>query len=108
VEGPGPQRLLREQVKAESRVTQIRPATVSDAEIITEQRRAMFVEMGYRYQAVLDVAAFHPWLRRKMEEGEYWRGSPFAPHGTVAADLGLWLMDWPRHLVRPCRAVELF
>jgi GNAT superfamily N-acetyltransferase len=85
------------------RALQIRTATISDAEIITAHRRAMFFEMGYRDQAVLDgmSAAFRPWLRRKMEEGEYLAWLAVAADGSVAAGLGLWLMDWPPHMVGP-------
>jgi GNAT superfamily N-acetyltransferase len=82
---------------------EIRLATIGDAEIITTHRRAMFFEMGYRDQAVLDAmtAAFRPWLGRKMEEGEYLAWLAVAADGSVAAGLGLWLMDWPPHMVGP-------
>jgi len=58
-------------IRPEPRVAQtfeIRPATIVDVEAITAHRRAMFFEMGYRDEAVLDamIAAFRPWLRRKM------------------------------------------
>ena len=61
----------------------------------------MFFEMGYRDQSVLDAmtAAFHPWLRRKMAEGEYLAWLAVRLDGSVAAGLGLWLMDWPPHMV---------
>lgn len=82
---------------------QIRAATIADCEIITAHRRAMFFEMGYRDAAILDAmaAAFRPWLRRKMEEGEYLAWFATASDGSVAAGLGLWLMDWPAHMVGP-------
>ena len=82
---------------------EIRPATIGDAEIIAAHRQAMFFEMGYRDHAILDAmtAAFRPWLRRKMEEGEYLAWLAIAPDGAVAAGLGLWLMDWPPHMVGP-------
>jgi GNAT superfamily N-acetyltransferase len=82
---------------------EIRPATIVDVEAITAHRRAMFFEMGYRDEAVLDamIAAFRPWLRRKMEEGEYLAWLAVRADGSVAAGLGLWLMDWPPHMVGP-------
>jgi GNAT superfamily N-acetyltransferase len=82
---------------------EIRPATVGDSEIIAAQRRAMFFEMGYRDQAVLDamIVAFRPWLLRKMEAGEYLAWLAVRADGSVAAGLGLWLMDWPPHMVGP-------
>jgi GNAT superfamily N-acetyltransferase len=81
----------------------VRPATVADSEIIATHRRAMFFEMGYRDQSALDAmtAAFHPWVRRKMVEGEYLGWLAVRTDGSVAAGLGLWLMDWPPHMVGP-------
>jgi GNAT superfamily N-acetyltransferase len=82
---------------------EIRPATIADCEIIAAHRHAMFFEMGYRDQAVLDAmsTAFRPWLRRKMEEGEYLAWLAVGADGAVGAGLGLWLMDWPPHMVGP-------
>jgi GNAT superfamily N-acetyltransferase len=82
---------------------EIRPATIGDSEIIIAHRRAMFYEMGYRDPAVLDamVMAFRPWLLRKMEDGEYLAWLAVRADGSVAAGLGLWLMDWPPHMVGP-------
>ena len=82
---------------------QIRPATLADSEIIAAHRRAMFLEMGYRDEAVLDamIVAFRPWLKGKMEAGEYLAWLAIAADGSVAAGLGLWLMDWPPHMVGP-------
>ena len=63
----------------------------------------MFGDMGYHDQAVLEAmtAAFRPWLRRKMEEGEYLCWLAVRTDGSVAAGLGLWLMDWPPHMIGP-------
>jgi GNAT superfamily N-acetyltransferase len=82
---------------------EFRAGTLADAEIIIAHRRAMFFEMGYRDQVVLDamVMAFRPWLLRKMEEGEYLAWLAVRADGSVAAGLGLWLMDWPPHMVGP-------
>jgi ribosomal protein S18 acetylase RimI-like enzyme len=61
----------------------------------------MFQEMGYRDERALDVmsARFRPWLRRKMEAGEYRAWFSLTPDSAIAAGLGLWLMDWPPHMV---------
>jgi GNAT superfamily N-acetyltransferase len=82
---------------------EIRPATIGDSEVIIAHRRAMFFEMGYHDQVVLDamVMAFRPWLLRKMEAGEYLTWLAVRADGSVAAGLGLWLMDWPPHMVGP-------
>ena len=81
----------------------IRPATPDDAETLVAHRRAMFFEMGYRDEEALEAmaAAFHPWLRKKMEAGEYLAWLVIAEDGQVAAGIGLWLMDWPPHMIGP-------
>jgi ribosomal protein S18 acetylase RimI-like enzyme len=81
----------------------IRPATLEDAAIIAAHRRAMFFDMGYRDEGVLDsmIEAFLPWVRRKMSEGEYRGWFAIAEDGAVTAGAGLWLMDWPPHMVGP-------
>lgn len=42
---------------------------------------------------------FRPWVKRKMEAGEYLAWFANAPDESVAAGAGLWLMDWPPHIV---------
>jgi GNAT superfamily N-acetyltransferase len=80
---------------------EIRPATVDDCETIIAHRRAMFFEMGYRDEVVLDamIVAFRAWLLRKMQESEYLAWLAVGTDGRVAAGLGLWLMDWPPHMI---------
>jgi ribosomal protein S18 acetylase RimI-like enzyme len=81
----------------------IRPATLDDVETISAHRRAMFFEMGYRDEAALDsmIAAFRPWLDRKMRAGEYLAWFAVGPDAAVVGGLGLWLMDWPPHMIGP-------
>ncbi len=81
----------------------IRPAVASDAETIVAHRRAMFIEMGYRDEDAMDkmCAAFRPWLVDKLQSGEYRAWFAQAPDGGVAAGVGLWLMDWPPHMIDP-------
>jgi GNAT superfamily N-acetyltransferase len=81
----------------------IRPATTADAQTIAAHRRAMFYEMGYRHAAALDamVAAFLPWLRLRLASAEYLAWLALAPDGAIVAGLGLWLMDWPPHMIGP-------
>jgi GNAT superfamily N-acetyltransferase len=61
----------------------------------------MFFDMGDRDQRALDAmsARFRPWLRSKMQDGEYLAWFAVAPDGSIAAGLGLWLMDWPPHMI---------
>ncbi|MGB6941467.1 MAG: GNAT family N-acetyltransferase [Bryobacteraceae bacterium] len=81
----------------------IRPGTLADAETVVAHRRAMFLEMGYRDEQALDgmCDAFRPWLARKMRDQQYLAWFAVDSGGEVAAGLGLWLMDWPPHMIGP-------
>jgi GNAT superfamily N-acetyltransferase len=81
----------------------IRPGTADDAETIAAHRRSMFSEMGYRDEAALDAmtTAFLPWLRQRMNDKEYLAWLAVGPDGSIVAGLGLWLMDWPPHMISP-------
>ncbi len=81
----------------------IRPGTLADAETVVAHRRAMFFEMGYRDEQALDKMcdSFRPWLARKMRDDQYLAWFAVDSGGTIASGLGLWLMDWPPHLVGP-------
>ena len=87
----------------ETSAINIRPGTIEDAETIAAHRRAMFFEMGYCDKEVLDAmtAAFLPWLREKMTNAEYLSWVAAAPDNSIVAGLGLWLMDWPPHMIGP-------
>jgi len=79
----------------------IRRASTDDVETLVGHRRAMFRDMGYEDAAALDSmsARFVVWLRERMDSGEYLAWLAFAPDGSVAAGAGLWLMDWPPHMI---------
>ncbi len=81
----------------------IREATLEerDIETIVHQRRAMFFDMGHRDERALELMSerFRPWLRRKMEAGEYLAWFAIVRDEFVAGGAGLWLMDWPPHIV---------
>ena len=81
----------------------IRSATFDDAETIATHRRSMFFDMGHRDEEQLNamIAAFRPWLREKMASGEYLAWMVVGDEPAILAGLGLWLMDWPPHLVSP-------
>lgn len=74
---------------------------LADLDTIVEHRRAMFSEMGYRDADALNrmSAAFRPWLEQKMRRSEYLAWFAGGSDGAVAAGLGLWLMDWPPHMI---------
>jgi GNAT superfamily N-acetyltransferase len=61
----------------------------------------MFHDMGYNDEVALDsmAARFRVWLLERMNAGEYHAWLVYAPDGSVAAGAGLWLMDWPPHMI---------
>jgi len=79
----------------------IRAASLDDADIITRHRRCMFADMNSGDDAALDAmcAAFRPWLLRQMAAREYLGWLATAESDQVVAGAGLWLMDWPPHMV---------
>src|SRR5215470_11467469 len=79
----------------------IRPASTADVDTLAAHRRAMFVAMGYNDQAALDsmTTKFRPWVRARMESQDYLAWLAVAADGSIAAGAGLWLMDWPPHMI---------
>ncbi len=79
----------------------LRRACVEDAKTIAKHRRAMFRDMGYQDEAALDsmMAKFLPWLEDKMVSGDYLAWLAVTAGDFVVAGTGLWLMDWPTHMV---------
>ena len=78
-----------------------RRAFIKDAAKIAKHRRAMFRDMGYQDEAALDsmMARFLPWLEAKMTSGDYLAWLAVTDTDLVVAGAGLWLMDWPPHMV---------
>jgi GNAT superfamily N-acetyltransferase len=78
-----------------------RRASTDDVITLVEHRRGMFHDMGYRDDVALDsmAAKFQPWLLARMNAGEYLAWLAVAPDGSIAAGTGLWLMDWPPHMI---------
>jgi GNAT superfamily N-acetyltransferase len=79
----------------------VRRASADDINTLVAHRRAMFVDMGYRDEAALDsmAAKCHSWLLIRMNRGEYLAWLAIAPDGSIVAGTGLWLMDWPPHMI---------
>jgi GNAT superfamily N-acetyltransferase len=82
----------------------LRRASAEDAKTIAEHRRAMFRDMGYHDKAALDsmMAKFLPWLESKIVSGDYLAWLAVTLGDFVVAGAGLWLMDWPPHMVGSC------
>jgi GNAT superfamily N-acetyltransferase len=79
----------------------IRRASIADLETLVAHRRAMFQDMGYTDEASLDSmsAKFRVWVLERMNRGDYHAWLVTSPDGEVAAGAGLWLMDWPPHMI---------
>jgi len=79
----------------------LRQATVADATVLAMHRRSMFRDMGYQDEATLDsmLAKFRPWLEAKMTSGDYLAWLAISTGDSVVAGAGLWLMDWPAHML---------
>jgi len=61
----------------------------------------MFHDMGYNDDVALDSmsAKFRVWVQERMNSGDYLAWLVTAPDGSIAAGAGLWLMDWPPHMI---------
>lgn len=79
----------------------IRRAATADVETLVAHRRAMFHDMGHNDEVALDsmAAKFRVWLLEHMKAGSYHAWLVSAPDGSIAAGAGLWLMDWPPHMI---------
>jgi ribosomal protein S18 acetylase RimI-like enzyme len=79
----------------------LRQATLEDARTIAKHRRLMFRDMGYTDDAALDamLTKFLPWLEHKMASRDYLAWLAVTSDDLVVAGAGLWLMDWPPHMV---------
>jgi GNAT superfamily N-acetyltransferase len=82
----------------------LRRASVEDARTIAAHRRSMFRDMGYQDKTALDsmTAKFLPWLEAKMVSGDYLAWLAVTREDVVVAGAGVWLMDWPPHMVGSC------
>lgn len=78
----------------------LRRATWDDARTIAGHRRSMFRDMGYHDEGALDAMTkkFQPWIEAKIASLDYlaWLA---VSNDSVVAGAGLWLMDWPAHMV---------
>ncbi|MBX3064286.1 MAG: GNAT family N-acetyltransferase [Anaerolineae bacterium] len=79
-----------------------RRITFDDAATVTYHRRSMYEAMGNTDPAILDPmeANFIGWVKRRLEDGTYlgW----FCLDGEkIVAGVGIWLQDWPPHVLDP-------
>jgi GNAT superfamily N-acetyltransferase len=83
----------------------LRQASADEAPIVVAHRRAMFAAMGYADSSALDAMAakFLPWVEAKMRADEYLAWFAVSADGKIAAGAGLWLMEWPAHMLGSSR-----
>jgi ribosomal protein S18 acetylase RimI-like enzyme len=79
-----------------------RKATVSDSELITRHRKAMFADMRDAPEPILEEMArnFEPWVRRMLAEGKY-AGWISSDGERAIASAGLLVLDWAPHFLDP-------
>ena len=79
----------------------IRRASTDDLDTLVMHREAMFRDMGYSDEAALKAMSvkFRGWLREHMDSGDYHAWLVQADDGSTVAGTGLWLMDWPPHMI---------
>ena len=82
----------------------IRRASTADLETLVAHRRAMFQDMGHSDDAALSSmsAKFRTWVLEHMSAGDYLAWLVSVPDGSIVAGAGLWLMDWPPHMIGRC------
>lgn len=79
-----------------------RRATLDDAELITNHRKAMFADMRDAPEAVLNEMArnFEPWVRRMLAADKY-AGWISSDGERAIASAGLLILDWAPHFLDP-------
>lgn len=79
----------------------VRRASTQDVETLVSHRREMFRDMGYNDEAALESMStrFLSWLLDRIRTSEYIAWLALAVNGSIAAGAGLWLMDWPPHMI---------
>jgi ribosomal protein S18 acetylase RimI-like enzyme len=91
-------------------MSEIRLATVADAEAIAEQRLRMFADAGVAEESAMGPMTknFVEWVRPRLADGTY-MGWLVEEHGQLVAGAGLWVIDWPPHFMddQPQRAYLL-
>ncbi|HEY3645825.1 MAG TPA: GNAT family N-acetyltransferase [Gammaproteobacteria bacterium] len=76
----------------------IRAIGVADAGTVTQHRHRMFVDAGKPDDAALAAMseAFLPWVRAKLEAGQYF-GWFAEAEGRVVSGIGMMAIEWPPH-----------
>jgi GNAT superfamily N-acetyltransferase len=73
----------------------IRKATVADVDVLLHHRRAMFTDMGVRFDPDALARAFVPWLRDAMARELFHGWVAQDGHGAIVGGAGLTVLPWP-------------
>ena len=73
----------------------IRPATLSDVDVLVGHRLAMFHDMGVEFDADTLAAAFRAWLLALMPPRTYRAWLVEIAEGAVVAGGGMTILPWP-------------
>ena len=78
----------------------LRPATVSDAKLITDHRHRMFSDNQFATEDHLHVmdTNFEPWVRERLVDGRY-AGFVCEDDGVPIASAGIHFADFPPHFL---------
>ena len=86
-----------------------RTATVADAALIADHRRAMFAAMGRAEESLLDQVrrASESWTARMIREGKYLGWITIDDRRPIAS-AGMLILDWPPHPFDPAGEVRAY
>ncbi len=88
---------------------QLRSATLDDVPILCLHRRQMFEDMGHRDSQLLGPMAerFAEWVTERIKNQTYLAWIAVTEDQQIAASAGLWLVDWPPHVMGPEGHVDI-
>lgn len=80
-----------------------RPATLADVPVLCRHRRLMFEDMGHSDESILNAMSsrFIDWVTARIKNETYLAWLALDGSGKVVAGAGLWLIDWPPHVLGP-------
>jgi GNAT superfamily N-acetyltransferase len=82
-------------------VSQLRPLTGADLDLVVRHRKEMFREMGRPDEELVAMSAgFRPWLEPRLRDGTYF-GWLFELDARPVAGVGMMVLDWPPHPYHP-------
>src|SRR5690349_4162927 len=82
-------------------MTELRPVTPADLDLVCRHREAMFTESGRPPERIAAmVPTFREWLAPRLGDGRYF-GFVAEAEGEPVGAIGLMEIDWPPHPFHP-------